>query len=68
VACALERRETRGAHNRSDQPDLDPDLQVNLTYAPSGRIERCPIAATPDAITAHARQAPALESAGRLLE
>ena len=28
--CALERRETRGAHNRSDFPDLDPGLQVNF--------------------------------------
>jgi len=31
--CALERRETRGAHNRSDFPDLDPKLQVNLVWA-----------------------------------
>ncbi|MGH9246904.1 MAG: FAD-dependent oxidoreductase [Acidimicrobiales bacterium] len=27
---AVERRETRGAHNRSDFPDLDPALDVNL--------------------------------------
>jgi succinate dehydrogenase / fumarate reductase flavoprotein subunit len=27
---AVERRETRGAHNRSDFPDLDPALQVNF--------------------------------------
>ncbi len=30
VRGALERRETRGAHNRSDFPDLDPALQVNF--------------------------------------
>ena len=30
LRCAIERRETRGAHIRSDFPDLDPDLQVNL--------------------------------------
>ena len=27
---AVERRETRGAHNRTDFPDLDPALQVNF--------------------------------------
>jgi len=27
---AIERRETRGAHNRADFPDLDPALQVNF--------------------------------------
>ena len=30
LEAALERRETRGCHNRSDYPDLDPELQVNL--------------------------------------
>jgi len=30
LLCALERRESRGAHNRSDFPALDPDLQRNL--------------------------------------
>jgi succinate dehydrogenase / fumarate reductase flavoprotein subunit len=30
LLCALERRESRGAHNRSDFPALDPGLQRNL--------------------------------------
>jgi succinate dehydrogenase / fumarate reductase, flavoprotein subunit len=30
LESARRRRETRGAHNRSDCPDLDPALQVNL--------------------------------------
>jgi succinate dehydrogenase / fumarate reductase flavoprotein subunit len=30
LRCAIERRETRGAHNRSDFPELDPALQVNF--------------------------------------
>jgi succinate dehydrogenase flavoprotein subunit len=68
VACALERRETRGAHNRSDYPDADPELSVNLTYSPGGEIERLPIADTPEAIMQHARAAPELDAAGRLLE
>ena len=33
LQAALERRETRGAHNRSDYPDLDPGLQVNLVWS-----------------------------------
>ncbi|SNT63594.1 succinate dehydrogenase / fumarate reductase flavoprotein subunit [Asanoa hainanensis] len=35
LAAALERRETRGCHNRSDYPDLDPDLRVNLVWSPA---------------------------------
>ena len=31
--AALVRRETRGAHNRSDFPDLDPALTVNLVWS-----------------------------------
>ena len=30
VRSAIARRETRGAHNRADFPDLDPALQVNF--------------------------------------
>jgi succinate dehydrogenase / fumarate reductase flavoprotein subunit len=30
LRCALERRESRGAHNRSDFPSLDPSLQRNF--------------------------------------
>jgi len=30
LRCALERRESRGAHNRSDFPALDPALQRNI--------------------------------------
>jgi succinate dehydrogenase / fumarate reductase flavoprotein subunit len=40
VRGALERRETRGAHNRSDHPNLDPTFDVNLyTRLEDGRIE-----------------------------
>ncbi|MFE6970036.1 L-aspartate oxidase [Isoptericola sp. NPDC057653] len=40
LECALERRESRGCHNRSDHPDLDPDLQVNLVWAPGVGVRR----------------------------
>jgi succinate dehydrogenase / fumarate reductase, flavoprotein subunit len=67
LECALERRETRGAHNRIDFPGQDPALRVNLTWTPDGRIEREPIAAQSAAVAALADDAE-LEVAGRLLE
>ena len=40
IECALERRETRGCHNRSDYPEMDPALQVNLVWSPSVGVVR----------------------------
>lgn len=40
LRAALERRETRGAHNRSDHPELDPQLTVNLVWSLDDTIER----------------------------
>lgn len=40
LEAALERRETRGCHNRSDHPDTDPALQVNLVWSPTTGINR----------------------------
>ncbi len=40
LEAALERRETRGCHNRSDFPELDPAMQVNLVWSPGGGITR----------------------------
>jgi succinate dehydrogenase / fumarate reductase, flavoprotein subunit len=67
LECALERRETRGAHNRVDYPAQDPALRVNLTWAPDSRIVPKPIAAPSPAIAALAGDAE-LDVAGRLLE
>ena len=67
LECALERRETRGAHSRSDFPDLDPHQQMNLVWAPDGGVAREPIGA-PSANVAALAAGPALEPAGRLLE
>ncbi|HHX47145.1 MAG TPA: FAD-binding protein, partial [Brevibacterium sp.] len=33
LECALERRETRGCHNRSDYPEMDPEMRVNLVWS-----------------------------------
>src|SRR3954453_17809175 len=48
LEAALERRETRGCHNRSDYPKLDESLQVNLVWSGPGRLEREEIPAIPD--------------------
>ena len=47
IECALERRESRGCHNRADYPQLDPSMQVNLVWSGPGRIEREPVPAIP---------------------
>jgi succinate dehydrogenase / fumarate reductase, flavoprotein subunit len=36
LRAALERRETRGCHNRSDYPQMDESLRVNVTVSPDG--------------------------------
>ncbi len=41
AACALERRESRGGHLRSDFPGLDPDLDgVHIVLGPDGETRR----------------------------
>ncbi|WP_157156962.1 L-aspartate oxidase [Diaminobutyricimonas sp. LJ205] len=40
LEAARERRETRGAHNRSDYPEIDPELQVNLVWSPETGVVR----------------------------
>ncbi|MFF4723918.1 FAD-binding protein [Streptomyces mirabilis] len=52
LESALERRETRGCHNRSDYPEPDPALQVNLVWSPTTGITRESIPAVPDEISA----------------
>lgn len=50
LEAALERRETRGCHNRSDYPAMDPALQVNLVWSPSTGITREAIPEVPEQI------------------
>jgi succinate dehydrogenase / fumarate reductase flavoprotein subunit len=67
LESALERRETRGAHNRLDFPEQDPALLVNLSWAPDGRIAAEPVPPPSGAVAALAG-GPEVEVAGRLLE
>ena len=52
LEAARERRETRGCHNRSDYPAMDPALQVNLVWSPSTGVTREEIPPVPAEIAA----------------
>jgi succinate dehydrogenase / fumarate reductase, flavoprotein subunit len=67
LECALERRETRGAHNRVDFPGQDPGLQVNLVWAADRTIAGEPIPKPSPAVAAVAG-GPDFDVPGRLLE
>ena len=67
LECALERRETRGAHNRLDFPEQDPALRVNFTWTSGGEVAREPISEPSPAVAALAG-GPELGVSGRLLE
>lgn len=65
LRAALERRETRGCHNRSDFPDLDPELQVNLVWSLDDTVTKEAISPIPDEIASLIRE---VAVAGKLLE
>ena len=67
LECALERRESRGAHSRLDYPDQDPRLRVNLVWNRNGGITR-ERPGEPSAAVAALAGGPNVEIAGRLLE
>ncbi|HEX5117636.1 MAG TPA: FAD-dependent oxidoreductase [Pseudonocardiaceae bacterium] len=65
LEAAVERRETRGCHNRADYPELDDSLRVNLVWSGPGRIEREPIGPIPGDIAPLMHQ---VSSVGKLVE
>ncbi|RSN16166.1 succinate dehydrogenase [Nonomuraea sp. WAC 01424] len=65
IEAALERRETRGCHNRSDYPELDPALQVNLVWSGPGSVRREAIPPIPAEIAALMRE---VSTTGKLVE
>ncbi|MBA3376063.1 MAG: FAD-binding protein [Actinobacteria bacterium] len=65
LECALERRETRGAHNRVDFPDEDPMLRVNLAWTLAGTVTH---EAVPRPASNVVLGEPALQTPDRLLE
>ncbi|MET7993443.1 FAD-dependent oxidoreductase [Amycolatopsis sp. NPDC005232] len=65
LEAAVERRETRGCHNRSDYPKLDESMRVNLVWSGPGRIEREALPPVPAEIAALMRE---VSSEGKLVE
>ena len=72
VRGAIAREETRGAHNRSDFPELDPAMEVNFIVGRDrdGRmtLEPAPVAAVPMELEPWLAAAGNIDSAGKLLE
>ena len=69
---AAERRESRGAHQRSDHPHLDPSLTVNFVISNDDNcqltVSREPVPPVPDHLRGWAEGDNEVEVAGRLLE
>jgi succinate dehydrogenase / fumarate reductase flavoprotein subunit len=63
--AALQRRETRGCHNRSDFPELDESLQVNFVWSGPGQVEPEPLPTIPAEISGLIRD---VCEAGKLAE
>lgn len=52
LESAKARKETRGAHNRSDYPQLDPALKVNMVWSLTAGLSQEPVPETPAEIAA----------------
>ncbi|QRP47793.1 L-aspartate oxidase [Amycolatopsis sp. FDAARGOS 1241] len=65
LEAALERRETRGCHNRSDYPALDESLRVNFVWSGPGQLTREELPPVPAQIAPLMRE---VSTAGKLVE
>ena len=68
LECALERRETRGCHNRADFPDTDPAMQGNFVWTPRDGVTFEPLAPAPESFRALAEAGVDDSVAGKLVE
>ena len=72
LRCALERRESRGAHQRSDYPDLNPPCVVNfiirLNANGEQEISSVPVPPIPEDLQAWVKTSEDLTVDRRLLE
>ena len=68
LECAIERRETRGCHNRSDYPEQNRDLTGNMVWTPTGGVAFEPLADAPEEFRLLAEAATDDSVAGKLVE
>ncbi len=68
LESAIERRETRGAHNRADFPKTDPALQGNFVWSLTDGVTFEPLAPAPDSFRALAEQGADDSVVGKLVE
>ena len=68
LECALERRETRGAHNRADFPAADPALQGNFIWSTDEGVRFESLPPAPDSFRALAEVNADDSVAGKLVE
>ncbi|MBT2584947.1 L-aspartate oxidase [Arthrobacter sp. ISL-95] len=68
LECALERRETRGAHNRADFPAADPALQGNFIWSTDEGVRFEGLPPAPDSFRALAEATTDDSVAGKLVE
>ncbi|WP_147919223.1 L-aspartate oxidase [Ruania zhangjianzhongii] len=68
LESALERRESRGCHNRSDFPAMDPALQGSFVWSPTAGVSFEPVAAAPDSFRSLAEADADDSVTGKLVE
>ncbi|MDQ3927401.1 MAG: FAD-binding protein [Actinomycetota bacterium] len=71
ILGAIERRETRGAHNRCDYPELDPNMKVNFVVQKRDdglAVAEEPVHTVPEYLEEWAKSDEEYEVAGRLVE
>ncbi|UOQ56175.1 FAD-binding protein [Leucobacter allii] len=68
LECAIERRETRGCHNRSDYPEQDAALRGNFLWSPAGGVEFAPLPEAPESFRGLASDELDDSVAGKLVE
>ncbi|WP_284250784.1 L-aspartate oxidase [Litorihabitans aurantiacus] len=68
LESAIERRETRGCHNRADFPDVDEDLRGSFLWTPDAPLAFEPVAPAPASFRDLAAAGASDDVAGKLVE